>query len=158
MNVFSFTFRRFLLLLVLVSPSGFALDPVYTSFISNVAISGYDPVAYFTDGAAYKGKSEFEYEWKGAKWRFYTEENKNKFVLDPEAYEPQFGGYCAYAIGLGKSASSDPSQFTIVNGKLYLNYNSRTKILWAKEQEKFISQAEQNWPKLIAEDLSLIHI
>lgn len=129
-----------------------ALDPVYASRIAKVAINGYDPVAYFSEGAAFKGKKEFQYKWKGVNWRFYTEDNMNRFSQDPEAYEPQFGGYCAYAVGLGKSASSDPSQFTIVDGKLYLNYNSKTKTLWRQDHEKLIAQGNEVWPRLISDN------
>ena len=136
--------------LLLISQLSFALDPVFSSGFSNVAIRGYDPVAYFTKGAAFKGKKEFEYEWKGAKWRFASEENMNQFILSPESYEPQFGGYCSYAAGLGQVASSDPRQFTISGGKLYFNYNSKTKILWEDNRDEFIEQGVENWPKLLA--------
>ena len=136
--------------LLFLSQLSLALDPVFSSRFSSVAIRGYDPVAYFTDGAAFKGKKDFEYEWKGAKWRFVSEDNMNKFILSPESYEPQFGGYCAYAVGLGQTASSDPTQFTITDGKLYLNYNNKTKILWEDDRENFIEQGYKNWPNLLS--------
>jgi len=142
-------YRYFALGLLLISQMSLALDPVFSSRFSSVAIRGYDPVAYFTEGAAFKGKKEFQYEWKGAKWNFTSEENMNKFALSPESYEPQFGGYCSYAVGLGQTASSDPTQFTVTGGKLYLNFSSKTKILWEDDREKFIEQAHENWPKLL---------
>ncbi len=97
------------------------------------------------------GKKEYQYEWKGAKWRFSTEENMNKFILSPESYEPQFGGYCSYAVGLGQTAPSDPTQFTVSGGKLYLNFSSKTKVLWEDDRDKFIEQGHENWSKLLTD-------
>jgi len=134
----------------LVSFPAKAVDPVYSPFLSNVAIQGYDPVAYFTKGAAIKGKKDFQYKWKGAKWRFSSEQNMKLFAADPEAYEPQFGGYCAYAVALGETAGSDPHQFTIYRGKLYMNYNANTRVIWGDNRDTFIEDATQNWPKLLA--------
>lgn len=145
------SYRYFAFALLLISQLGIALDPVFSSRFSSVAIRGYDPVAYFTQGAAFKGKKEYQYEWKGAKWRFSTEENMNKFILSPESYEPQFGGYCSYAVGLGQTAPSDPTQFTVSGGKLYLNFSSKTKVLWEDDRDKFIEQGHENWPKLLSE-------
>jgi len=138
--------------LFIFSSSAFAVDPIYATFFSNIALNGYDVVAYHTDGAAYKGKNDFEYEWKGATWRFYSEENLNLFIDNPEAYEPEYGGYCAYAVAKGTTAAGDPNQFTIIDGKLYFNYNNQTKILWTAERDAFIEQANVNWPNLVDED------
>ena len=134
-----------------VSMAVHAIDPIETSYFTNTAVSGYDPVAYFTQNAAVKGKKEFEYEWQDAVWRFSSEENKALFVESPEAYAPQFGGYCAYAVGLGKTAPGDPIQFSIVDEKLYLNYSSKTRVLWEDQRDQFIADGEENWVSLLAE-------
>lgn len=138
-----------LLTLILAAPKVTAVEAVNTSFLSNTAIRGYDAVAYFVDGAAYKGSKEFEYEWNGAKWLFVSEENMSKFKLAPESYAPQFGGYCSYAVGLGDTATADPLQFSIVDDKLYLNYSSKTKVLWEDDRDKFIENGHKNWPNLV---------
>lgn len=126
-----------------------AVSPVQTSFLTNTATSGYDTVAFFRVGAAIKGKKEFEYAWNGAVWRFSSEENMNLFAENPEAYAPQFGGYCAYAVSLGDTAPGDPQQFSIVDGKLYLNYSSKTRVVWEDDKENMISKGHQNWPRLL---------
>lgn len=145
---------RFVVLLFILSSSQLVLaagNSIYSSRFSNLALSGYDAVAYFADNAAYRGKKEFEYEWKDVKWRFYNQENMDKFVLSPEAYEPQFGGYCSYAMGLGQKASSDPTQFSVIDGKLYMNYSSKTKVLWEEDLDTMISTGRENWEELISE-------
>jgi len=146
------TFQLLSLLAIFVFSQSLYADskqPLYSTRFSNLALNGYDAVAYFTDHGAYKGKKEFQYEWKGAKWRFYSQENMDKFVLDPQSYEPQFGGYCSYAMGLGQKASSDPTQYSIVDGKLYMNYSSKTKILWEGDLANMIDSGRENWDELI---------
>ena len=136
--------------LVFLSSALYAVEPIQTSFLSSTAVSGYDTVAYFTEGVAIKGTKEFAHEWMDAKWLFSSEENLELFKAKPEFFTPQFGGYCAYAVGLGKTARGNPTQFTVVDGKLYLNYNSKTKVLWEDDQEELISAAEKHWPELLA--------
>ena len=136
--------------LVFLSSALYAVEPIQTSFLSSTAVSGYDTVAYFTEGVAIKGTKEFAHEWMDAKWLFSSEENLELFKAKPEFFMPQFGGYCAYAVGLGKTARGNPTQFTVVDGKLYLNYNSKTKVLWEDDQEELISAAEKHWPELLA--------
>ena len=113
---------------------------------SGDAIQGYDPVAYFKEGKPVKGKKEFSYEWKEATWRFSTEENLNAFKTDPEKYSPQFGGYCAYGMMEGHKAPTSADAWTIVDGKLYLNYNTDVRSLWNKKQQEYIQTAIKNWP------------
>jgi YHS domain-containing protein len=124
-------------------------DPVYTGIFSSLAVSGYDPVAYFTDGKPVEGSSDYEYEWKGATWRFASAANLAAFKMDPEKYAPQYGGYCAWAVSQGYTASADPDVWRIVDGKLYLNYSKDIQQKWEKDIPGNISKADTNWPKVL---------
>ena len=135
---------------LLVSSVALALDPIYTSFFSNVAIKGYDTVAYFTENKAVKGSKDFVTEHKGATWHFSSQENLDLFLSEPEKYEPQYGGYCAYAVAQNTTASIKPELFTIVDDKLYLNYNAKINDQWQSNKEEFIQQADANWPAILA--------
>ena len=119
------------------------------SFFGGVAIEGHDPVAYFTEGKPVEGKSEFTAEWKGAKWRFASAENKALFEKEPEKYAPQYGGYCAWAVAQGETAGIDPQAWKIVEGKLYLNYNKEIQAKWEQDIPGNIKKADQNWPKVV---------
>jgi len=130
---------------------GFAkTEPVYTGTFSNVAVSGYDPVAYFTNGKPVKGNAAYELSHKGAEYRFANAANLAMFKANPTAYAPQFGGYCAWAVSQGYTASGDPTVWKIVNGKLYLNYNREVGSRWEKNIPGHIRSANTNWPKLLA--------
>ena len=109
----------------LFSIQAFAKDAFYTSYFSDTAVSGYDTVAYFRESKPVKGSAEFSTTYKGVNWNFKNQANLKTFQENPEKYMPQYGGYCAWAVSQGKTASADPSQWTIENGKLYLNYNRR---------------------------------
>ncbi len=128
-----------------------ALEPVYTGFFSNVAIKGYDPVAYFTDNAARVGDESFNHEYMGATWHFVSAENRDLFAANPQRYAPQYGGYCAYAVSQNATASVQPDLFTIVDGKLYLNYNESVNDKWRANKVEFIELADKNWPTLLTE-------
>jgi YHS domain-containing protein len=112
------------------------------------AIRGYDPVAYFKEGKPVKGKSDWVYQWNGASWYFSTQENMTMFESAPEKFAPQYGGFCAYGMsdGDGHKATTQPDAWTIVNDKLYLNYNKNVKTLWVKDQKMMIENADKNWP------------
>jgi YHS domain-containing protein len=112
---------------------------------SGSALRGYDAVAYFALDNAVKGDPKFEYAWNGAKWLFSSEENLKKFQADPEAYAPQFGGYCAYAVSEGYTADADPEAWKIVDGKLYLNYNRDVQKTWEKNEAERIANGKSNW-------------
>ena len=111
----------------------------------NVAIKGFDTVAYFAENNAVQGNSQYEFVWKGAKWLFANAENLEKFKANPEQFAPQFGGYCSYAVSKGYTADGDPNAWKVVDGKLYLNYNPKVKEMWEKEQEQRIKDGEKNW-------------
>ena len=115
---------------------------------SGLAINGYDPVAYFVLGKATKGQPEFKSEYQGAKFLFASAEYKATFEADPGKYAPQFGGYCAWAVGNGYTAPTDPEAWKIVNGKLYLNYNKDIQKRWSSDESALIHKGEQNWPAL----------
>lgn len=137
------------LALVLIAIPAFAASPIYTEVFSSTAVSGYDTVAYFTEGAPVKGSDDFKTKYKGATWKFSSTENLEKFKENPEKYAPQYGGYCAYAVAQGTTASGDPKQWKIVDGKLYLNYNAEIKARWEKDIPGYIKEANKNWPGLI---------
>lgn len=112
------------------------------------AIRGYDPVAYFHEGGPVKGDTKWSLDWGGATWLFSSEENKEAFGLNPKKYTPQYGGYCAYAVSRDYTASIDPKAWSIVNGKLYLNYSLYVRTLWERKREENIIKADKNWPDL----------
>jgi YHS domain-containing protein len=113
-----------------------------------VAIKGYDPVAYFVDNAAVEGTKQFMYSWQGTEWHFKNQANLDAFKANPEKYAPQFGGFCAYGASQDHKSPTEPAAFTIVNDKLYLNYNLKVKALWIKDTKGNIEKAEGNWVTL----------
>ncbi len=110
------------------------------------AINGYDAVAYFTEGKPVEGKKENAFVWQGETWYFSSLKNLKTFQASPEKFAPQFGGYCAYGMSRGYKAKTDADAWTIVDGKLYLNYNVEVKKIWSEKQIEFIDKANQNWP------------
>ena len=145
-------FRSALFFLAIIfAGTAAAAKSVNTTFFGNLAIKGYDPVAYFIDGKAVKGSKSHSIEWNGAKWRFSSAENLEKFQQEPEKYAPQYGGYCAWAVSQNKTADIDPDQFAIVEGKLYLNYNAKIQKRWLQQQQHFIDEADKFWPELVEE-------
>jgi YHS domain-containing protein len=116
-----------------------------------LAIEGYDPVSYFTENKAVKGKKEFAKSYKGIIYYFSSEKNSKAFVADPAKYEPQYGGWCAYAMGsTGEKVEVDPETFKIRGGKLYLFYNAyfnNTLKSWNKDEVKLQKSADINWTK-----------
>ena len=127
-----------------------ALDPTYTELFSSTAIRGYDTVAYFNEGKPVKGSEDYSAEYDQATWLFSSKENLALFKAVPEKYAPQYGGYCAYAVSQNKTASIKPDLFTIVEGKLYLNYSESINAKWRADQARFIVAADKNWPALLA--------
>lgn len=111
----------------------------------NVAILGFDAVAYFTEARPMKGSSEFEYEWQDARWRFVSAANRDLFALDPDAYAPQYGGNCAGAMARGRVASVDPEAWVIVDGKLYLNFDKRYAAEFVEDAPNQIAKANEKW-------------
>jgi YHS domain-containing protein len=112
------------------------------------AIKGYDPVAFFKEAKPVKGADSLSYQWKQATWLFSTRENLNAFRSDPDKYAPQYGGYCAYGTSQGHKAPTQADSWTIVNDKLYFNYNKDVKVMWNKDQQNLIQVADEKWPEL----------
>ncbi len=115
----------------------------------NGAIRGYDPVAYFAQGAPIKGSKAFGHAWRGATWSFTSSANRDRFAADPEKFAPQYGGYCAYGVALGSAPPIDPAAWSIVDGKLYLNFNLPTRAIWEKDIPGYIRKADANWPAVL---------
>lgn len=132
-----------------------ASTPLYATNGMNIdssnglAIHGYDPVAYFTDSKPVEGKQEFIIDFQGNKWAFASENNKDSFLANPEAYIPQYGGHCAFATSKNAIANTDPFAWTIHNKKLFLNYSIGTRELWLKEKDTHIVAANAYWPTLL---------
>jgi YHS domain-containing protein len=116
---------------------------------SRGAIRGYDPVAYFTEGKPVRGSEQFTYQWRGATWRFASAEHRERFVRAPEQYAPQYGGYCAYGVAQDYAVSIDPAAWTVVDGRLYLNYSKSVRETWAKDIPGYIRKADGNWPRVL---------
>ena len=135
---------------VLSTGAALAKEPaVFTGLVKGVAVGGFDPVAYFTEGKPVAGKAEITLLHEGATWRFATEANRDAFKADPAKYAPQYGGYCAFAVAQGSTAKGDPNVWSIVNGKLYLNYNKGVQKDWEKNKASFITKADAKWPTVL---------
>lgn len=113
------------------------------------AIQGYDPVAYFKQGEPTLGKQAFSYQYNKETWHFSSQKNKDDFIANPVKYAPQYGNNCAYAVSRGYTASVDPQAWHISDGKLYLNYNKATRVVWLKNKANNITKADKNWPRLL---------
>lgn len=134
--------------LLLVTPA-LAKDPVFTGTFSNTAASGYDVVAYFTEGRPVEGSSAFTAQHDGANWHFASAANRDAFTAEPARYAPQYGGYCAWAVSEGYTAPTDPEAWKIVDEKLYLNYSKSVQDRWAGDIAGNISKADANWPNVL---------
>ncbi|MEZ5817550.1 MAG: YHS domain-containing (seleno)protein [Hyphomicrobiaceae bacterium] len=129
-----------------VTPAAAQSSAVYVK--GGYAVSGYDPVAYFTENKPVQGNPAISLEHGGARYLFANEANRAAFQQDPAKYAPQYGGYCAYAVAQGSTAHGDPHAWSINNGKLYLNYNQSVRASWSKNIPGYVAKADANWPKL----------
>lgn len=141
------TLRLTFFALLLSATVSFAQKPVVFS-TNGQAIHGYDPVAYFTDGKPVKGDSTITYLHEGATWLFASTAHRDAFKADPGKYTPQYGGYCAYGTSRGYKAPTESDAWTIVDGKLYLNYNTKVRTEWNKDQPGYIQKADKNWVEI----------
>ncbi|MEM8853198.1 MAG: YHS domain-containing (seleno)protein [Pseudomonadota bacterium] len=114
-----------------------------------VAIDGTDPVAYFTQGRPVAGSPDITTEWNGATWRFASAANRDAFRANPARYAPQFGGYCAWAVSQGYTASTTPEAWAIVDDRLYLNFSKGVQRRWARDAQGHIRSGRQNWPSVL---------
>jgi YHS domain-containing protein len=132
-----------------IGPVAQAQDEINTGYFGNVAIKGYDPVSYFTPGKAEQGSEEHAMEWLGASWHFVNDENKEAFEADPLSYAPQYGGYCSVGVADGSlTRDIDPEAWTIIDGKLYLNYSTEVRDILTEE---IINVADTNWEAIHGE-------
>ena len=141
-----------LISLLLLSTVAFAAKPPVYSHKRSGAIKGVDVVAYFDlqPGAkAVKGSDDFTYQWQGATWKFSSAENRRRFIDNPQAYVPQYGGYCAFAVAHNFVTSPRPDSWKIVDGKLYLNNNRTSFRRWQEDQAAKIIRADENWPAVL---------
>lgn len=138
-----------------------AEDFVNTGYFGDVAIKGYDPVAYFTDDKAVEGSPQYSHHWLGATWYFANAEHRDMFAKDPGKYAPQYGGYCADGVSFGTVTTNiDPNAWRIIDGKLYISYDpgaadglvkNPTKVVdskkhWSEVQNILISEkAQKDW-------------
>jgi YHS domain-containing protein len=115
------------------------------------AVRGYDPVAYFTEAKAVKGSPTYQVAYRGSTFRFASQANRELFERDPARYAPQYDGFCAYGTAAGYKAAIDPSAFSIVDGKLYLNYNAEVQKKWRADIPGYIKKADKNWPNVVTQ-------
>ncbi|MDP3407584.1 YHS domain-containing (seleno)protein [Bosea sp. (in: a-proteobacteria)] len=120
---------------------------------AGVAIRGYDPVAYFREGGPRRGSAEHAVMNGGATWHFASAANKALFLADPERYKPAYGGFCAYGTSRGYLVKIEPEAWSIVEGRLYLNYDLGVRETWSGDTAKYLARSEKNWPRLTARDI-----
>lgn len=130
---------------LIIALSGPALAGQINLSQGGLALQGHDPVAYFTVNKAAPGDANITATHEGATYRFVSADNKALFQADPGRYLPQYGGYCAYGASQGYEAPVEADKFTIVNGKLYLNYNGRVQATWRKDTGGYIDKADAYW-------------
>jgi YHS domain-containing protein len=124
-----------------MGPGGMAAEPSK----QDLAIQGYDAVAYFQLGRAVKGSPSFTHQWHGMTWQFSSKENRDLFAAGPEQYAPQYDGYCAWAMTEARLAITDPEVWTIVDGKLYLNCSKEAYDKWSRDIPGHIKKADEIW-------------
>ncbi len=128
-----------------------AQSPAKTFAVDGIAIRGTDPVAYFEMRRPVPGTPEFAHDWAGATWLFSSAENLERFAANPVTYAPQYGGFCAWAVAVkGKLFSTQPDNWTIVDNRLYLNYNHRVQERWNADIPGFISRGNERWPQIVS--------
>ena len=142
--------KKFQLIALIVSITIGTLQAQSVKFNSTdgIAIKGYDAVAYFMLQKAMPGDKTYTYNWSGSHWQFSSQANLDSFKLSPEKYAPQYGGFCAYGCSANHLSPTEPNAWTIVDNKLYLNYNMKVKDMWLKDTTNLIKKADSLWPSL----------
>lgn len=135
-----------------VPTASLAYDEASTSSINvdkqHVAISGYDPVAYFVDSKPAKGDKKFSAKYQGATYHFASAAHRDSFNQNPGKYAPQYGGFCAMGVALGKKLDVEPEVWQVVDGKLYLNVNRDVSVKMNEDLSGNLAKAEANWPAI----------
>ena len=137
----------FIAALILSSAAAAQKPPVFSD--RDGAIRGHDAVAYFDRKGPVKGSKQFSHAWSGANWYFASAENRDKFAADPGRFAPRYGGYCAYAVSNGYTADIDPRAWSIVDGRLYLNYSLGVRDRWNRDIPGHIRKGDANWPAVL---------
>ncbi len=137
---------KFIVAGVVLSVFALASEAGEFNEVNGVAIKGYDPVAFFKDNKPVRGKDDLRFQYKGSTFVFANADNRAAFAAEPEKYAPQYGGYCAFGTARGYKADIDPATFTVIDGRLYLNYNAQVQKEWAADRTRFIRQADERWP------------
>lgn len=118
-----------------------------------LAIRGYDPVAYFRNGGPRLGKPEFSVRHGGTTWQFASAEHKALFEANPERYMPAYGGFCAYGTSRGYLVKIEPEAWSVVDGRLYLNYDLGVRKTWLERTKTYIARADGRWPQLTTKEI-----
>ena len=138
--------RWLVLAAVMVGASGAWAGEFFES--GGVAIGGYDPVAYFTDGKPVRGAAQFSAQYKGSTFHFSSKANRDAFAANAAKYAPQYGGFCAFGTAGGYKAATQPEAFTVVDDNLYLNYNRDIQKQWSKDIPGYVKSADGKWPEV----------
>jgi YHS domain-containing protein len=136
---------KIMILFVVLSGHIAMADPAVLFNDKGVALSGYDPVAYFTVKSPTKGQESISAKYQDVTYWFSSNENRSIFLAEPSKYVAQYGGYCAYAAALGKKAPGDPTQWSVIDNKLYLNYDARIQKQWLPNASASILKADALW-------------
>ena len=150
----TFTILAFICFIQLVKAQNESTRIKHYNTSENIALSGYDPVTYFVNKPV-PGKENITYTYKGITYQFINNNSKTLFKANPAKYEPAYGGWCAYALAKKKpeKMEADPETYKIINGKLYVFYNSfgiNTVKKWNKDEAKSKASADKNWSIIIS--------
>lgn len=157
-TLFRRSLSRLLLAALLAGSAGLAqaaapINTLKPGLISDsptgIAILGYDTVAYFTDHKAVAGSDQYQTRWMGANWKFASQQHLDLFKASPAQYAPQYGGYCAYGVTRDYLVKVDPTQFTVLDGKLYLNYDADVQKKWSQDPQGYIAVADRKFSDLL---------
>ena len=146
--------RSLAVLLPLLAAAPAALPAATTERIvsdwhTGLAIGGFDPVAYFTDGEPVPGRPEFELAYGGVIWRFRNDGNRAAFSANPEVYAPQYGGYDPIGVTRGVARPGNPLLWNIVSDRLYLSYDAEAQAKFTAETDTTIAGADARWPDVL---------
>ncbi len=132
-------------LLTMLARPVLAFEEVNKSYFGGVALGGYDAVSYFTQSKTVKGNKAHAVKWKGATWLFSSDANRQRFTARPEAFAPQYGGYCSNQMSLGNLSDIDTNVWRIIDNKLYLFGHDSGRVRWSSETGQRITDADQHW-------------
>lgn len=134
-----------ILLLAMHAPSVLAFEEINVSYFGGVALNGYDAVSYFTQSEAVKGSKSYAVKWKAASWLFSSDANRQRFLDEPAAFAPQYGGYCSNQMSLGNLSDIDTEVWRIIDNKLYLFGHDSGRVRWASDTGQYILDADRHW-------------